>query len=196
MALLKQHKAHQAEDRLGVGDLWQQSNRLFTAWDGQPLHIDTITKWFPKFLKKYELPPLPFHGLRHTAATLLINQNLNAKLISSRMGHSNISTTFDIYGHALKSADKEAADKIEKFFTPRNRPQKGAGIIACFIYCSEVIYVLFKVYHIFLMYMVTSISVMTRLEGYCTIFMYHIILKCTIFFLYKWYTSISAMTKL
>jgi len=117
MALLKQYKAHRAEERLKTGDLWQGSERLFTTWDGRPMHPDTISKWFSKFLKRHGLPPLPFHGLRHTAATLLIGRGLPAKVISGRLGHSNISTTMDVYGHFLKSADREAADKLEELFT-------------------------------------------------------------------------------
>ena len=79
------------------------------------MHVDTITKWFPKFLKRHELPPLSFHGLRHTAVTLLISQNVDAKLISGRTGHANIGTTYDTYSHMLKSKDKEAAEKINQF---------------------------------------------------------------------------------
>ncbi|WP_192895272.1 site-specific integrase [Pelotomaculum sp. FP] len=100
--------------------LWKSKKssggRLFVTWDGQPMHPDTISKWFPKFLKRHELPPLPFHGLRHTAATMLINQGLPAKSISGRMGHADIGTTYNIYGHYLKSADKEAADRLEKVY--------------------------------------------------------------------------------
>jgi integrase len=62
------------------------------------------------------LPPLPFHGLRHTAATMLINQGLPAKSISGRLGHADIGTTYNIYGHYLKSADKEAADSLERVY--------------------------------------------------------------------------------
>ncbi|MDW7652474.1 MAG: tyrosine-type recombinase/integrase, partial [Bacillota bacterium] len=62
------------------------------------------------------LPHLNFHGLRHTSTTLLIGQGVHAKTISSRLGHSNISTTMDIYAHHLKSADKEAADKLDGLF--------------------------------------------------------------------------------
>lgn len=60
------------------------------------------------------LPPLSFHGLRHTAATMLINQGSPAKSVSGRLGHANIGTTYDIYGHYLRSADKEEADRLEK----------------------------------------------------------------------------------
>lgn len=116
MALLKQYKAYQAQERLKVGDIWQGTERLFTTWDGKPMHPDTISKWFPKFLTRAKLPPLPFHGLRHTAATLLISTGMEAKTVSGRFGHANISTTYNIYGHYLKSTDKEAADRLEQVY--------------------------------------------------------------------------------
>jgi len=120
MTLLKQYKAYLAEERLKAGDLWQGSNLLFTTWDGKPMHPDTASKWFPKFLTKHDLPLLPFHGLRHTAATMLINQGLPAKSISGRLGHADIGTTYNIYGHYLKSADREAADRLEQVYQDMN----------------------------------------------------------------------------
>ncbi|MBC7342773.1 MAG: site-specific integrase [Clostridia bacterium] len=117
MALLKQYKAQQTEERLKVGDLWQGSNRLFTTWDGKPMFPDTISKWFPQFLRRHNLPHITFHGLRHTSATLLIAEGVNLKNVSRRLGHSSISTTGDIYAHALRSADQEAAAKLDKLFT-------------------------------------------------------------------------------
>lgn len=106
-----------------LGDKWQDSDRLFVTWDGRPMHPDTPSSWFPEFLERHKLPHLPFHGIRHTAATMLINQGLPAKSISGRMGHSSISTTFNIYGHYLKSADKEAADRLEQAY----QNMKGTG---------------------------------------------------------------------
>lgn len=126
--LLKQYKASQTARRLRLGTKWQQreklrlgkefkeTDRLFTTWDGSPGYPDWPTTWFSKFIKEKNLPPLNFHGLRHTAATLLIGQGLHAKVISTRLGHSNINTTMDIYGHALKSADKAAAEALENIF--------------------------------------------------------------------------------
>ncbi|WP_223068820.1 tyrosine-type recombinase/integrase, partial [Paenibacillus caui] len=63
-------------------------------------------------------PYIRFHDLRHTSATLLINQG-NSKIISERLGHGSINTTMNIYGHALRSADQAAADKLEQLFAPR-----------------------------------------------------------------------------
>jgi len=116
MDMLRQHKREQAAARLKVGDLWQGSERLFTTWDGRPMHPDTVSSWFPKFLKRHSLPPLPFHGLRHTAATMMINAGVPAKVVSGHFGHANIGTTYDIYGHFLRSADKEAADRLEQAY--------------------------------------------------------------------------------
>ncbi|WHY98845.1 tyrosine-type recombinase/integrase [Peribacillus simplex] len=73
----------------------------------------SITRWWNKRLKKYKLPVITFHELRHTSATLLINQGAHMKTISARLGHSKIGTTIDIYGHALESADEKAAEHFD-----------------------------------------------------------------------------------
>ncbi|MCL6447623.1 MAG: site-specific integrase [Armatimonadetes bacterium] len=114
--MLKHYKKEQAAARLMAGDLWQGSDRLFTTWDGQAMHPDTISKWFPNFLKRHSLPPIPFHGLRHTAATMLINQGLPVKSVSGRLGHSDAGTTLNIYSHYLRSADREAAERLEQVY--------------------------------------------------------------------------------
>lgn len=111
--LLKRYKVEQNKQRLKVGDLWQGSDRIFTTWNGKPMFPDTVSNWFPKFLKKHGLPHLNFHGLRHTSATLLINEGVNIKAVSSRLGHARTSTTVDIYAKALRSADRVAAEKME-----------------------------------------------------------------------------------
>ncbi len=75
---------------------------------------DTISKWFSKFIKRNNLKKITFHQLRHTSASILINEGINLKEVSSRLGHSKPSTTMDIYSHVLKTADKIASDAIEK----------------------------------------------------------------------------------
>jgi integrase len=123
IALLKQYKVEQNKDRLRIGDKWNETDRLFTTWDGKPMHPTTVSSWFPKFLSKNDLPKIRFHALRHTAATLLIAQNVHMKTISSRLGHSNIQTTMDIYGHALKSSDQVAAEKLDFLFKSGTKRQ-------------------------------------------------------------------------
>jgi len=70
------------------------------------------------------LPKVNFHGLRHTAATLLIDKGLNVKAVSARLGHAQTSTTTNIYAHALQSADRQAADMMEDIFNGGNNGMK------------------------------------------------------------------------
>lgn len=63
-----------------------------------------------------ELPFIPLHGLHHTSATLLISQGVDIRTVSGRLGHSNTSTTLNIYSYALKELDKTASDKLEEMF--------------------------------------------------------------------------------
>jgi hypothetical protein len=58
-----------------------------------------------------------FHGLRHTHATALIAAGVPVKIISDRLGHANISTTMDIYGHVLPTMQRQAADIMESLWT-------------------------------------------------------------------------------
>ena len=60
-----------------------------------------------------ELPMITLHGLRHTAATLLIGQGVNVKTVSNRLGHASTSTTMNIYAHALQELDRSASDTLE-----------------------------------------------------------------------------------
>ncbi|MDI6709475.1 MAG: site-specific integrase [Bacillota bacterium] len=113
---MRQYRKEQAAERLKLGDMWQASDRVFTSWAGRPMHPDVASAWFAKFLKRYGLHPLPFHGLRHTCATLLINQGIPLKNVSGRLGHSNTTTTVDIYGHYLQTADRAISDTLEQAF--------------------------------------------------------------------------------
>lgn len=110
--LLKEYKAFQSEQRLKTGSEWHNTDRLFTQWNGLPMYPDSLTKWFSNFLKRHNLRQVTLHSLRHTNATLLIAEGTDIRTVSSRLGHSNTATTLNIYTHALKSKDSEAADVL------------------------------------------------------------------------------------
>jgi len=112
--------------------------------DGGFIFPSTISSWFLKFLRKhnasvindplikecdkhqYLLPEVNFHGLRHTSATLLINQGVDISTVSKRLGHTKTSTTMDIYSHSLHKADFDASDKLDNLFNKKinNRKQR------------------------------------------------------------------------
>lgn len=111
--LLKQYKIWQTEQRLKMGDAWQDCDRLFTSWNGTPIHPDTISSWFSKFIKRNNFNYVTLHSLRHTNATLMIAEGTDVCTVSKRLGHANTATTLNIYAHALKSKDIEAANTLE-----------------------------------------------------------------------------------
>ena len=71
------------------------------------------------------MPPVTVHGLRHTNATLLIYNGTNIKTVSDRLGHADVSTTGNIYAHAIKTADEMAAEALEDIFNKKKTA--GAG---------------------------------------------------------------------
>ncbi|MEG1204169.1 MAG: site-specific integrase, partial [Clostridia bacterium] len=117
---LKHYKTWYEEQKELYGDLWFDSNKLFVQKDGKPMQPDTVTRWFKRFIEKNNLPPITFHGLRHTNATLLISQNIDIAVISSRLGHAQITTTLNFYVHPVKSHNKLAGEVLEKLLLSKN----------------------------------------------------------------------------
>lgn len=122
MKLIKQHKNNQTERILKLGDYWHNENYVFTQDNGKCMHYHTPYHTFKRLIKYYndyvasdeksKLPDIPLHGLRHTSATLLISEQVDIRTVSARLGHSQASTTMNIYAHALKENDKIAAEKL------------------------------------------------------------------------------------
>lgn len=115
-SILRKYKVWHNEQRLSAGELWKGANRVFTTWDGEPMFPDSSSKWFAKFVKRYNLPKLSFHGLRHTHATILANDVKNIRSLAGRLGHAQPTTTWNIYSHMIRSADMESASKLDQIF--------------------------------------------------------------------------------
>ncbi|MCR8660174.1 site-specific integrase [Paenibacillus endoradicis] len=120
---LRDYYLYRMKERDKMGDAYNGKDNSGHEWkfvfshaDGSPFHHERPYQWFRKFRKSVGLRPIRFHDLRHTSATLLINQGVHAKIISERLDHGDITTTMNIYGHALRSADQAAADKFEVLF--------------------------------------------------------------------------------
>lgn len=118
---LKTYRKWWLEQQVKCGDQWiENSNHLFVKWNGEPAYTYELTKWFPEFLSRHNLPHITPHGLRHTCATLLSASGLPIASISKRLGHSRTSTTMDIYIKSLESVDNMAADLLEKTLLTKN----------------------------------------------------------------------------
>ena len=87
-------------------------HKLVVLEDGHPYSPDYVSQAFAKLLKKYDLPHIRFHELRHSCASLLLNEGFTLKDVQEWMGHANIKMTADIYGHLDAARKKGMADKL------------------------------------------------------------------------------------
>ena len=114
--LLREYKEWQDAQRESCADQWRdRDGRVFTTDDGAPVHPDSLTKWFSGFTKRHGFPPVHLHSLRHTYASLMIEDGTPLVVVSRRLGHAQVSTTANIYAHVIASADERAAQVSEKF---------------------------------------------------------------------------------
>lgn len=121
VSLLEQYKLWYDEQKSFCGELWTDSNRLFVQADGKPMHPSTISKWFVKYVGQIGLPVINFHGLRHTNATLLISQNIDVAVVAARLGHAQITTTFNFYVHPIISHNRNAGNALENLLLPQQK---------------------------------------------------------------------------
>jgi integrase len=106
--LLHAIRNQQIAQLLEAGPVWQNTGYVFTQADGSLLAPDMISKDFCAFVRKAGLPHLTFHGLRHAHATLLLTDGVHLKIVSERLGHSNIAITADTYSHVLPGLQEQA----------------------------------------------------------------------------------------
>ena len=82
---------------------------ILDVW-GEPLHPSQLTNVLRKFLKANDLPPVTLHGLRHTYASMLNHLGKDIVQISNQLGHSNKTTTLNIYEHLFEEESKVSRD--------------------------------------------------------------------------------------
>lgn len=112
--LLKTERAKYLSDKLAQGAGFVDSNCVIRQKDGKPFSPDSITQKWRRFVKQNNLKQIRLHDLRHTSATAMLSAGVSSKAIQTRLGHSDISTTFNIYAHCLPSVNKEAGEELDK----------------------------------------------------------------------------------
>ena len=94
---------------------------------GELLRPSYVTDHFRELLEKYGLRHIRFHDLRHTFASLLINQDVPLINVSNFLGHSDLSTTANIYAHLDKASKQASADVISDILQGENQHAQPKG---------------------------------------------------------------------
>lgn len=111
---------------------WKEERRLlgqdgelpFVWPDGTALHPDTLTALFAKHIGAAGLSRIRLHDVRHSSATAALRAGISPKIVSERLGHTNVAFTIQTYVHVIPGMDAEAADQIASLIlgVPKAKP--------------------------------------------------------------------------
>ena len=97
--MIRDQKFMEEENRKKFGKAYEENEYIFKQDTGKPYRPDSLSRMFGKLLDKYGLPKIRFHDLRHSCASLLISHGYQIKDVQEWLGHADIQTTANIYGH-------------------------------------------------------------------------------------------------
>lgn len=114
---LRRHRLEQMKEHMAHGPEWNADQLVFctTTGNGYARSNWRVQQYIP-MIDKAGLPYLHPHGLRHTAATLLLLEGVQPLVVSQMLGHSSVAFTLSTYGHVLSEMRKPARDAMERLF--------------------------------------------------------------------------------
>lgn len=127
VAMLRRHRAAQAEQRLVAGARWRDLDLVFCrdlGWlseetqPGEPLRGERVSSLWRELVSRTPgVPRIRLHDLRHTWATLALAQGVHPKIVQERLNHANIAITLDLYSHTTVGMDRAAAEQVAQLLT-------------------------------------------------------------------------------
>nr|WP_237329425.1 site-specific integrase [Streptomyces sp. CBMAI 2042] len=109
---LKEHRGRQDKECETAGPDWSDSGLVFTTPTGRPLDPANLTRRFRSFLNRAGLRRIRFHDLRHSTATLLLEQGVDLVVIKELLGHAYIGVTAGVYAHVRLRLQRQAIDTL------------------------------------------------------------------------------------
>ncbi len=112
---LRSHRKRQLEEQLAAGANWEDNGLIFSTKKGTPLDAQNVIKWsFKPLLNRAGVPDMPFHGLRHSCATLLLAKGIHPTYVQKLLGHQSIRLTLDLYSHWMPPMGEQTAIAMEE----------------------------------------------------------------------------------
>lgn len=116
LKVLSKWRIMQRSDYLRMGfNTSNEKQFIFTNEQNEFYQGETVTGWLSRVIKKYDLPKITPHHLRHTHASLLLQSGVPIKVISERLGHDDTSITDRIYAHVMPEEKEKTAEKFANF---------------------------------------------------------------------------------
>ena len=114
--ILKKYHTQYLLNKMKFGKEFIDSDYVLCKENGELYQPQGITNCYVRFLERHsdKIRYLKFHGLRHTYASILIEQGENPKTVQHNLGHSDVAFTLQIYSHTYESAQKNAAMKLDE----------------------------------------------------------------------------------
>ncbi len=114
--VLRKVRRDQAENRLKYGSAFMNNDNLvFTDEIGTHLCHPTVWSNFKKRASAIGCPDLRFHDLRHSYATISLENGDDIKTVSENLGHATVAFTLDVYGHVTEKMKKQSADRMQEY---------------------------------------------------------------------------------
>jgi integrase len=110
---LRDHLELQLEEIDRLGDLYSDQGLVFPSQVGTPMNAKNLSaRSFKPLLARAELPNIRFHDLRHTFATLMLQNGEHPKVVQEMLGHASIAITMDTYSHVLPNMQQDAVSRL------------------------------------------------------------------------------------
>ena len=110
---LRQHRGSQERDANLLGTPLTDDSLVFGHPGGSPRSPSTLTLAFRRLTRRLGFTGVRLHDLRHTHATLMMEQGVNPKVVSERLGHASVVITLDTYSHVLPNMQEDAVARFE-----------------------------------------------------------------------------------
>jgi integrase len=117
--VLREHYEKQKAEMANLGRKITDDSLVFSHIDGTPIRPNTITYAWVNTVKRSGLKAIRFHDLRHTHASLMLQQGVHPKIVQERLGHSSISMTLDTYSHVAPGLQEAAAKGFDELVVPK-----------------------------------------------------------------------------
>jgi integrase len=116
--------AIQSQQIQDAGAAWEDHNLVFTNPIGRPINPQWLRAHFRQLLEGAGITQVTMHGLRHTHATLLLEDGTHPKFVQERLRHSRISVTMDTYSHVIPTMRAGTAARVDRLLGTHSNPSE------------------------------------------------------------------------